>query len=85
MNVCPDCDRDMFCEYCEPLPQYRTFWWDAAQLTNRWRPFYYGGTDEYCNPTLGIRAPFGVLFFRLNREIRNRPCELDAQGRCEHG
>lgn len=82
--TCPVCDRDLFCDDCEPVRQERTFWWAVRQVSNRWQPFYYGGTDEYCNRTLGIRVPFGVLFFRLDREIRHRRCALDAAGNCEH-
>lgn len=48
----------------------RFFWWGADQLTYRWRPLYIGGTDEFDNPTLGVRLPGGVLFVCLNWPLR---------------
>lgn len=41
------------------------FWWTADNLTYRWK-LIYRGMDEYHWRTLGIRLPFGVLFYRTS-------------------
>lgn len=57
----------------------RFFWWNASGLTRPWQPLYVGGTDEWCNRTLGIRLPGGVLFVVLNPKVRTAPCAQCAQ------
>lgn len=53
----------------------RFFWWSSSGLTYPWR-MVYRGCDEHCNKTLGLRAPFGVLFIVTERHVR-------TEGRCE--
>lgn len=68
-------------EEFENYPPSRFFWWNASDLVSRWLPLYWGGTDEFCNRTLGLRLPGGVLFWTLGWKLRTRMCLF---GRCPH-
>lgn len=52
----------------------RWFWWHASSLAHRWHPLYWG-TDENCNPTIGLRVPGGVIFLCRGWRVRQDECE----------
>lgn len=59
------------------LQPSRWFWWSARQLSYRWKLLYLNGVhggDEFCNRTLGLRLPGGVLFVVLNWRLRYETC-----------
>ena len=64
---------------CKPT---RFFWWKAKQFDRKtrayWQPFHTG-CDEFCNRTLGIRLPFGVLFICLNVPLRKVTCDEELR------
>jgi hypothetical protein len=73
-------------EKCVPPWLRRFFWWDKEKLSFPFRPLYIGGTDEYCNPTLGIRVWNGVVFFRYGRKVgteMNMDCPACLRARAE--
>jgi hypothetical protein len=73
-------------EQCVPPWFRRFFWWGKEQLSFPKKPFYIGGTDEYCNATFGIRLINGVLFVRYGRKIHdemNMNCPVCVAARAE--
>lgn len=49
----------------------RFFWWPLEAITEDYhRKVFWGGSDEDCNKTIGIRCWGGVLFIRRGWRVR---------------
>jgi hypothetical protein len=56
----------------------RIWWWFPWCLTRWWQPGISRGADEWCNPSLVIKAPLaGALVIYPHRRRRLMPCPVE--------